>query len=125
MKYIFKISTLVFVICIFSCVENKNKVELVDDYSAKIDSLIATTNPRKFNGVILITQNGETKYSKEYGFSDFEKKIPINLNDNFRIQSNSKQITAVLILKEVEKGNIHLNNTIKKYLPELNSTWTD
>ncbi|NRB64348.1 MAG: beta-lactamase family protein [Saprospiraceae bacterium] len=131
MKYIFKFSILFFTIIIFSCGDNKNKTnnenenQLVDDYSAKIDSLILTTNPRKFNGVILITQNGETKYSKEYGFSDFEKKIPINLNDNFRIQSNSKQITAVLILKEVEKGHIDLNKPINEYLPELKQTWTD
>lgn len=123
MKYIFKISILFFTLIIFSCGDNKN--QLLDDYSAKIDSLISTTNPRIFNGVILITQNGETKYSKEYGFSDFEKKIPISLNDNFRIQSNSKQITAVLILKEVEKGHIDLNKPINEYLPELKSTWAD
>ena len=131
MKCIFKISILVFVFIIFSCDENKNKTnnenkkQLVDDYSAKIDSLISTTNPRKFNGVVLITQEGETRYSKEYGFSDFEKKIPISLNDNFRIQSNSKQITAVLVLKEVEKGNIDLHKPINEYLSELKQTWAD
>jgi len=59
------------------------------------------------------------KYSKAYGLSDFEKKIPISLNDRFRIQSNSKQITAVLILKEVEKRHIKLNIPINKYLPDI------
>lgn len=29
-----------------------------DDYSAKLDSLLQTTTPRKFNGVILITKKG-------------------------------------------------------------------
>ena len=131
MKHSFSISILVFAFIILSCGDNKNKSnsegknQVIDDYSAKIDSLIQTTSPRKFNGVVLITQKGETKYSKEYGFSDFEKRIPIRLNDNFRIQSNSKQITAVLTLKEVEKGNINLNNSINKYLPELKSTWVD
>ncbi|WP_228479096.1 hypothetical protein [Flavobacterium soyangense] len=45
-----------------------------DNYSSKIDSLIKTTNVRQFNGVILITQNGVTKYAKAYGYSNFEKK---------------------------------------------------
>jgi len=96
-----------------------------DDYSAKIDSLISTTNPRSFNGVILITQKGKTKYLKAYGYSNFEKKIPLTTNDNFRIQSNSKQITVVLILKEVEKGNIDLQSPIRKYLPDFPQTWAD
>ncbi|RZL40125.1 MAG: class A beta-lactamase-related serine hydrolase, partial [Pedobacter sp.] len=97
-----------------------------DDYSAKIDSLlIQTTNPRGFNGVILITQNGKVKYSNAIGYSDFDKKTPLTIKDNFRIQSNSKQITAVLILKEVEKGNLNLDKPIKTYLPDLKQEWAD
>lgn len=96
-----------------------------DDYSSKIDSLIQTTNPRSFNGVILITQNGKNKYSKTIGYSDFGKKKPISLRDNFRIQSNSKQITAVLILKEVEKGNVSLDKPIATYLRDLKQQWAD
>lgn len=96
-----------------------------NNYSAKIDSLIKTTNVRQFNGVILIAENGKIKYSKAYGFSNFEKKTLLNIDDRFEIMSNSKQITAVLILKEVEKGKINLQSPIKKYLPKLTQTWAD
>ncbi|WP_257957503.1 serine hydrolase domain-containing protein [Parapedobacter tibetensis] len=99
--------------------------QVTDNYAAKIDSLMQTASPRAFNGVILITQNGKIKYSKAHGYSNFEDKTPITIKDNFRIQSNSKQITAVLILKEVENGRIDLNSPIKKYLPELKQTWAD
>lgn len=129
MNYTFNFLVLVFAFIIFSCSNDKSKTnnanQLADDYTSKIDSLIHTTNPRKFNGVVLITQNGETKYSKAYGYSDFEKETPIGENDRFRIQSNSKQITAVLILREVEKENLKLNAAIKEYLPDLKSTWAD
>ncbi|MDT0557173.1 serine hydrolase domain-containing protein [Ichthyenterobacterium sp. W332] len=131
MKEAIRISFFLTLLITFGCGEKKSKPntdsekEVADDYSAKIDSLIQTTTPRKFNGVILITQNGEIKYSKEYGYSNFEKKTPISLNENFRIQSNSKQITAVLILKEVEKGNINLQSPIKEYLPDLKQSWAD
>lgn len=96
-----------------------------DDYSSKIDSLIQTTNPRGFNGVILITKKNKKKYSKTMGYSDLERKTPLTLRDNFRIQSNSKQITAVLILREVEKGNLSLDNPVKTYLTGLKQPWAD
>lgn len=94
-----------------------------DNYSTRIDSLIQTTSVRPFNGNVLITQNGKTKYSKAYGYSDYAKKTPLKLSDHFVILSNSKQITAVLILQEVEKGKIVLNTPIKKYLPNLKQPW--
>lgn len=132
MKCIFRFSSLIVALFIISCnssgknkINSSNDKEQIDDYSAKIDSLIQTTNPRKFNGVVLITQNGETKYSKAYGYSNFEKKIPITTKDNFRIQSNSKQVTAVLILKEFEDGKIDLRSPIGEYLPDLKQTWAD
>ncbi|MEP2057979.1 MAG: serine hydrolase domain-containing protein [Maribacter litoralis] len=128
MNYIFKISILIIALFIISC-NNKNKdaseKELKDDYSARIDSLIETTSPRLFNGVILITKEGKTKYSREYGYSNFEDKIPISIEQTFRIMSNSKQITAVLILNEVEKGKIDLQSSISTYLPNLKQDWAN
>lgn len=106
-------------------ITDKTKKDQEDDYSNRIDSLIQTKNPRIFNGVILITQKGKLKYSNVTGYSDFENKTPLTLKDNFRIQSNSKQITAVLILKEVEKGNLILEKPIRFYLPDLRQSWAD
>lgn len=96
-----------------------------DDYTFKIDSLIKTNYPRTFNGVILITQKGKTKYKQAFGYSNIEKKIPLTTKDNFIIMSNSKQITAVLILRAVEKGKIDLQSPVRKYLPDLPLTWAD
>lgn len=98
--------------------------QVKDNYTARIDSLIQTTSVRPFNGAILISQNGKTKYSKAYGYSDYTKKTPLKLDHHFVILSNSKQITTVLILREVEKGKIVLNTPIKKYLPNLKQPWT-
>ena len=96
-----------------------------NDFSNKIDSLIATQNVRTFNGNILVSKNGKTKYSKSLGYKNNVLKSKLNLDQNFIIMSNSKQITAVLILIEVDKGNLNLKSPIKKYLPELNDTWAD
>ena len=110
---------------LLSCGGKPNTEQSANDFSAKIDSLIQTTSPRTFNGVILITQKGKTQYEKAFGFANIEEKTPISLKDNFRIQSNSKQITAVLTLKELEKGNIDLQTPIRKYLPDFSQSWAD
>ncbi|MFN3664955.1 MAG: serine hydrolase domain-containing protein, partial [Sediminibacterium sp.] len=95
------------------------------DYIKSIDSLLKTSLPRPFNGVVLITKNGKQLYKKAVGYADFSKKTPLTLRDNFRIQSNSKQITAVLVLKEIEKGSIKLDQPIRQYLPDLKQSWAD
>lgn len=96
-----------------------------DDYSTRIDSLIQTTNVRPFNGVIVVAQNGKTKYAKAYGFSNFNTRTPQKTTDRFSTMSIAKQITATLILQEVEKGTIDLHVPIRKYLPELPYSWAD
>lgn len=129
MKHFLKILILTFVLLSIGCKDNPSKdnenKELIDDYTVQIDSLIETRNPRKFNGVILITRKDDTLYSKAYGYSDLKDRTPIKLNDNFRIQSNSKQVTAVLILKEVENEKINLESPINKYLPEIEQNWAN
>ena len=124
--------SIILLVLIWSCKHSNEKETsdhsnhtVIDDYSSKIDSLIETTEPRIFNGVVLITKGGETKYVKEYGYSDIENKTPISIDDRFRIMSNSKQVTAVLIMREVENGRINLQEPISKYLNHLNQTWAD
>ena len=91
----------------------------------QIDSLISTNTTKPFNGVILISQKGKTKYSKTFGYSDIDKKESLKLNDQFVIGSISKQFTAVLVLREFDKGNIDLFVAIRQYLPELTQSWAD
>ena len=91
----------------------------------QIDSLISTKTTKPFNGVILISQKGKTKYSKIFGYSDIDKKESLKLNDQFVIGSISKQFTAVLVLREFDKGNIDLFVPIRQYLPELTQSWAD
>ncbi|PRX54626.1 serine hydrolase domain-containing protein [Flagellimonas meridianipacifica] len=117
------------ILVIVGCTESK-KVEKrvkteVGGFENKIDSLLNTKQPRVFNGVVYITKNDSVAYAKAKGFADFETNTPIALNDNFRIQSNSKQVTATLILLEVEKGTINLEKSIDTYLPNLNTEWVN
>lgn len=113
MKQIF--FSLVILFLVISCSENtkKNDNQVL---ISKIDSII---NSNGFNGVVLVSQDSSIIYKKAFGYSKLEGKIPLKEDDQFYIGSISKQITAVLILKEYEKGNLNLSDTINKYLPKV------
>ncbi|MCW1961405.1 serine hydrolase domain-containing protein [Chryseobacterium viscerum] len=96
-----------------------------ETYSYKIDSIITAASPIAFNGVVLVAQKGKIQYLKSNGYKDFEKKVPLKTDDQFEIMSNSKQVTAVLILQAAEQGKLSLHTPIKKYLPALTQTWAD
>ncbi|KAB1230937.1 serine hydrolase domain-containing protein [Chryseobacterium viscerum] len=96
-----------------------------DTYTHKIDSIITASSPLPFNGVVLVAQKGKIQYLKSNGYRDFEKKVSLKTDDQFEIMSNSKQITAVLILQAAEQGKLNLHIPIKKYLPSLTQTWAD
>jgi D-alanyl-D-alanine carboxypeptidase len=97
--------------------QNKKDNEL----TSKIDSILDNNN---FNGVVLLTENSKKIYSRSAGFSDLENKIVIKFNDQFVIGSISKQITAILVLREYEKGKIKLDDKINQYLTEINQPWS-
>ena len=90
-----------------------------------VDKLLFNKETRAFSGEVLISQNGKIIYQKAIGIANGKKNLQIKINDNYVLRSNSKQITAILILREVEKGNIDLQKPIKSYLPNHHQKWTD
>ncbi|MEB2776799.1 serine hydrolase domain-containing protein [Algoriphagus sp. D3-2-R+10] len=93
-------------------------------YSAlvsKIDSIIEVSN---FNGVVLLAEGTSTIFHEAKGYSNFEDSVLMEKANQFVIGSISKQITAVLVLREYEKGNLNLDDEIGKYLPSIDQSWS-
>jgi CubicO group peptidase (beta-lactamase class C family) len=88
-----------------------------------ISEIEAIANTNNFNGVILITQGNKVITEIARGKSDLSAKNALIPTDQFVIGSISKQITAVLILREMEKGNLALSDKIGKFLPEIKQEW--
>lgn len=74
-------------------------------------------------GVLLIGGTTTILYDAK-GYSNFEDSIVMEKGGQFVIGPISKQITAVLVLREYEKGNLSLNDEIGKYLPLLDQSWS-
>jgi len=68
-----------------------------------------------FNGTVLVIKDGTTIYEKAFGFSDLANKTPNQLNTKYNLGSIIKNYTAVLILQQVEKGNIKLEDKLSHF----------
>jgi len=123
MSSIFKRHIIHFLLLLFTW--SKATGQQTHDYITRIDSLLNTSNVRPFNGVVLIAQKGKQYYAKAYGYANSYTKRPLQMNDAFSSMSIAKQVTATLILQEVEKGHLDLHKPVKTYLPYLKYAWAD
>jgi D-alanyl-D-alanine carboxypeptidase len=91
----------------------------------RIDSLLLAKTQKPFNGIIMLSKGGKVMYKKIKGQADIEKRTTLKLNDQFVIGSVSKQITAVMVLQQVDKGLIKLDAPIRKYFKGVKDKWAD
>jgi CubicO group peptidase (beta-lactamase class C family) len=99
-----------------SCGQNNISSQTKAD---KINELVSRyADYGKFNGAILVAEEGEVIYKKGFGFANMEWDIPNQTDTKFRIASITKQFTAMLILQLVAEKKLDLNVPISTYLPD-------
>ncbi|MCF8307812.1 MAG: beta-lactamase family protein [Bacteroidales bacterium] len=88
-------------------------------YSTAIDSLLKQHHRQnQFNGVALVSKDGEILYEKGWGNANESWEIPNTKHTKFRIGSCTKPLTATVVMSLVEEGRLQLNDSIAKYLPQ-------
>jgi CubicO group peptidase (beta-lactamase class C family) len=113
---------LIFQILSQSCTQNKKDQLLTDTgRSNLIDSLFNTAvrNNEIPGAVVYINRNGKGVFHKAYGYSNIEKKVPMENGDIFRVASMTKALTAVAVLKLCERGLLFLDDKVSTYIPEF------
>lgn len=68
---------------------------------------------------IAIIENGKIVHAQGYGFADLENQIKASPETVYPIGSTTKTLTAFAIMQLYEKGLLDINESIKKYIPEL------
>ena len=68
---------------------------------------------------VAIVEKDKVIYAKGFGYRDYENKIPVTPNSLFAIGSCTKAFTSSLLGLLVDQHQIDLNESPKKYLPEL------
>jgi CubicO group peptidase (beta-lactamase class C family) len=91
-----------------------------DEKTDQIDRLFARWDSTISPGAALaVIQEGQIIYKRGYGMANLEHNIPITPTSVFRIGSVSKQFTAACIVILAIKGNLGLDDDIRKYIPEI------
>jgi CubicO group peptidase (beta-lactamase class C family) len=67
---------------------------------------------RGFNGIISVKKDNQIIIQKPYGYSDIVNKIPIGTDTKFATASAGKVFVAAGVLKLIENGKLHLDDTI-------------
>jgi D-alanyl-D-alanine carboxypeptidase len=73
----------------------------------------------RFDGVVLVGVGDDVAYRKAVGFADREAKIEHRVDESWRWASVSKQVAAVLAMREVEAGSLSLDASIDTWLPDF------
>jgi CubicO group peptidase (beta-lactamase class C family) len=87
-----------------------------DDKAKKLAAFFSKkVETEKFNGCILVAQQGLPIYKASFGYANIEKKIPLDINSEFQLASTSKTFTAIAILQLYEQGKLSLDDDLEKY----------
>ena len=86
----------------------------------RVDALFSKWDKTDSPGcVVALIQDGEFVYTRGYGMADLERSVPITPRSMFDIGSCGKQFTATVIAIFADQGLLGLDDSIRKYLPEM------
>ena len=68
---------------------------------------------------VAVMRDGKTLLERAWGLADVEKNISASASTTYVIGSVTKQFTAALLLRQVERGRLALNDPIGKHLTGL------
>lgn len=88
-----------------------------DDTTAK--HITQTLKHNHFVGTALIVKNNKVYYQQGFGYADKADNRKNNANSLFQIASIQKSLTATLLMQQVDKGKVNLDDKIGKYYPGI------
>lgn len=75
--------------------------------------------------VVLVAKEGKPIFANASGYADREARRPMQIDTVFRIASLSKPIAAATALAILERGIIHLDDPVNRWIPEFRPKLTD
>lgn len=110
--------------CVVIALLSSARAGRAQDIATKADAYMqASVKYDHFMGSVLIAQHGEILFSKGYGMANVKLGIPNTPETEFRIGSNTKQFTAMVILLLQERHKLSVDDPVCKYVPDCPSDW--
>lgn len=90
-----------------------------------LDDILSAPGDRPFSGVLLVARGQDVVFERAVGLADRHAGSPISVESAFVIASLSKQFTATLVLRAVDREELDLDAAVSEYLPDLDDPWAD
>jgi len=93
---------------------------LAGDEEQRVDSIFARyAKPGSPGCAVGVLKSGVTVLAKGYGYGDLEHNIALTPRSRLYMASVSKQFTSMSLLLAEKDGKLSLDDSIRKYVPEL------
>lgn len=128
-----RIITLLLLASVFSCQSEvsqtgekpDNGKVIINETAEKIDALLSSYHDSsKYNGTILVADQGELIYKAAFGVASVEKEFPMAPESQFYLASVAKQMTCMGIMILENEGKLDFDDKIRIFFPDLPS-WAD
>ena len=71
----------------------------------------------RFNGMFLVAKNGKIIFEKVNGYLDYNNEKKLETNTPIHLASISKSVTALAVMRLVDRKELTLEDDVRKYLP--------
>lgn len=90
--------------------------------SAAIDASVDREHAAgRFDGVVFVGRGDATLYQRAVGEADRQHHVPHRVDEPWRLASVSKQVAALLVMQQIERGSLTLETTLHDALPGFGS----
>lgn len=104
-----------------ACPASPALAQAAQDTRAALDAVVERAAAGGFSGVVLVGSAGaagdSVLYERAVGMADREAGRPMRADGVWRWASVTKQVTAALVMQEVDSGRIALDAPVTRYLP--------
>lgn len=106
--------------CFFASLAFASPASAQTPTSDQLNAIFSSVaSPQEPGLAVLIRQNGQTLFEREYGMRDLRSSLPIDARTNFRLASFTKQFTAMSIMLLVHDGKLHYDDHLTDIFPDF------
>ena len=103
-----------------ACAPSPKAVPMSDaEANRRVDELMRSYTGAAPGASVLVLRNGKPVVRRSYGLADLEQRTAATPATNYRLASVTKQFTATAILLLLDAGKLQLDDSIRKWLPDL------
>ena len=84
-----------------------------------LGAAVSTLETAGFSGLVAASDADGVYFERAVGYADRERRRPHRTSDRWPWASVSKQVTAVLVMQQVDRGRLKLDAPIRSVLPDF------